>query len=677
MSKCKPKTWILPTPSIPKTTGLILVGMVALAMASGCVNQIREPAEPYEKSGPGHIDPNQADANPAAPLPENQENPSDPTPPPSEENPTDPAPPSSDDNPSEEAPPPADDNPPDPEAPSGQCGNGQIEEGEICDGAAMGNLTCRSAGFAGGSGVGCMNNCASVSTTGCQPLTPNPIAGPGSSIPLSGALTSADPTWKRPNATCESQSESGQFFDAFAIVNNTGVAQELRIGANWNDADGYLHVFDGGWNPLDGSGCLVGNDDHEGTSASRLPDITIAPNQTMIVAVSTWGVGVSIDSYLVMVETVGVDTPPPAPQPDAPTTGCGNGVLDAGEICDGAAMGDASCLSMGYDFGFVMCSDACDAVLNFCMDFGENPTEPEPPPADEPPPGNPTHDGATATPANGLSTLLSGSLDDTAPQWTRPQSDCDAGSDFGHRMRKHVIENQTGSTQSLTVTGNWKGDGYLFVYTDNFSALTPEVGCLEGDDDFSDNGESGSNQKGSRIEDLTIFAGERLVIIASTYAVDDRIGDYSIDVTARNPGHNKPIAQLVSAGQTLSSQGTLHGTEDTWDRGGDSCTDASLNGDYFYDRLILENASGTDQDVEVHATWNGGDGTLHAYLLDSVGQSEGSGYCLAANDDFNGPGESRLSAFAVYPGEMLEILASTYAEEGTVGDYVLEVRTLP
>ncbi len=41
---------------------------------------------------------------------------------------------------------------------------------------------------------------------------------------------------------------------------------------------------------------------------------------------------------------------------------CGNGVLEGDETCDGGAMGDATCESLGFTGGTLTCNDKCSAI---------------------------------------------------------------------------------------------------------------------------------------------------------------------------------------------------------------------------------------------------------------------------------------------------------------------------
>jgi len=45
---------------------------------------------------------------------------------------------------------------------------------------------------------------------------------------------------------------------------------------------------------------------------------------------------------------------------------CGNGVIDTGETCDGAALGGATCATLGFDGGTLLCSGACQLDTSGC-----------------------------------------------------------------------------------------------------------------------------------------------------------------------------------------------------------------------------------------------------------------------------------------------------------------------
>ena len=49
---------------------------------------------------------------------------------------------------------------------------------------------------------------------------------------------------------------------------------------------------------------------------------------------------------------------------------CGNGVIEGDEVCDGAALGGASCQALGHDGGDLICSDQCTLDESLCHDCG-------------------------------------------------------------------------------------------------------------------------------------------------------------------------------------------------------------------------------------------------------------------------------------------------------------------
>ncbi len=57
---------------------------------------------------------------------------------------------------------------------------------------------------------------------------------------------------------------------------------------------------------------------------------------------------------------------------DGPSaTNCGNGVIDAGEDCDGTALGSAACADFGFEAGTLSCSAACAFATSGCFTCGD------------------------------------------------------------------------------------------------------------------------------------------------------------------------------------------------------------------------------------------------------------------------------------------------------------------
>ena len=135
------------------------------------------------------------------------------------------------------------------------------------------------------------------------PVGPTPIAAPGATVRLAGAIDAADPTWTRPLATCAARPGSVQYYDAYRIVNNTGAPQRLTLTAAWAD-DGFLHVFSDPFNPAASpAGCVAGSDDFNGELGSRIVDVQIAPGQVLVVVASTFDPRAAIGPYTIDVLT--------------------------------------------------------------------------------------------------------------------------------------------------------------------------------------------------------------------------------------------------------------------------------------------------------------------------------------------------------------------------------------
>jgi hypothetical protein len=443
----------------------------------------------------------------------------------------------------------------------------------------------------------------------------------------------------------------------------------LRVAGSWGENDGFLHVFSSPWNPISGHGCLIGHDDAADTTTSEINDLTIAAGQTLIVAVSSYNAGEQFP-YNLTIETIDPQNPPVVDPPVQPEPGataeCGNGVIEAGEICDGTSLGGATCSSQGYDFGVVFCTSGCQLGLGLCFGLGE---EPEPPADDPVTPVGPV----TPVKEPGLAFSVSGVLDDSDPQWTRPTESCSTGSTQGQRFDTHRIVNNSGSTRYLDIQANWDGDGFIAVYTSDFDPSAPTSGCLDADDDFTAG--PAASRMGSKVSDFAIYPNEELVIVATTFGADAKIGDYTIDVTSQRQSTGEAVASIAAPGGSVTTSGTLHGTDETWNRLGSTCTSSPATGEHSRDRLLIKNDTGSSQDLDITATWHDGDGYLHVFVYDESNAGMGNGMCLDANDDSNGQGESAVESLLIYSGETLLVVASSYAADTPIGAYDIEVAT--
>ena len=181
----------------------------------------------------------------------------------------------------------------------------------------------------------------------CVPVDPGqatPIAAEGGSILLDGALTEDDPLWDRMNSNCVGR-RGGQFrYDALRIVNASGIPRTITVTANWGGGvDGYLHVFDAGFDPLSDEGCLGGDDDFGSTAASQVAELPIGPAQQQVIVASTFSAGRTMPDYSIEVATLG-DPVPFEIDCDDRIDDDGNGLVDC---ADPACADDPACAPGG------------------------------------------------------------------------------------------------------------------------------------------------------------------------------------------------------------------------------------------------------------------------------------------------------------------------------------------
>ena len=567
-----------------------------------------------------------------------------------------------------------------------ECGNGILEEGEVCDGTALSGLDCRGLGLAGGT-LACKDTCLDYETAECEALPRVAIAPAGGTVSLTGSLEITSPTWRRPSEFCGSAAVNRYFFEPFAIVNDSEDLHFIRLDGTFS-GDGYIHVYEPGFRPASPlTGCIFGNDNFEADVTRSVLDLLILqPGEELIVIASTAEPNEAIGSFEIVVETQGGMDP-------GGTSECGNGVLEPGESCDGAELGGATCQSRGYDEGTLTCSTDCLSLIeDGCV---RNPV-----------------DEATPIAVQSEAITLQGALEDSDGRWTRRNANCSASTSTEQIYDTHRIVNQTGAAQYLRITASWEGDGYLFAYRDPFSAMSPDAGCIGGDDDFA-----GIN--GSQLEDIRIEANEVLVLIASSYASNTAIGAYELEVATQAPAvcgdgrreqneicdgndletntcasqgfkggtlscnadcqtldtgncfSHPEAVNIAGPGESISLTGSLDDSDPQYRQPTVSCSTGTTDGQYF-DTYLIRNQTGAPQSVNLTASWSG-DGMLHAYTLYFNSASSTLG-CLKGGDDYEGILGSRIEALEIANGETLVVVASTYRDQPT-GAYSVNVET--
>jgi hypothetical protein len=149
-----------------------------------------------------------------------------------------------------------------------------------------------------------MDNYALEVTTS-EPGAALPIATieeAGRSITSQGLLHETDATWHRIEEECASTEKEGDyFFDPTYVKNTSGETQEIEVVANWQNGDGYLHVFllDESNQPTLTGLCLGGNDDSLGASQSKVAGsmLTMFTDEVFVIVASTYTAGATISAY--------------------------------------------------------------------------------------------------------------------------------------------------------------------------------------------------------------------------------------------------------------------------------------------------------------------------------------------------------------------------------------------
>ena len=197
------------------------------------------------------------------------------------------------------------------------CGNGTVEGQEQCDGSNHNNKTCATQGFAGG--VLACTNCQLV-TSGCT----GTVSSCGNGVINSGEQ--CDGT-NFAGLTCQSMG-----YSAGALACSS-TCQRIITGCSGGTASC-------------GNGVIDTGEQCDGTALGGVTCSTLGYT----------GGSLACSSTCQRVTTACTGT----------TTTCGNGVIDAGEQCDGTAFGGVTCSTLGYTGGLLACSSTCQRVTTGC-----------------------------------------------------------------------------------------------------------------------------------------------------------------------------------------------------------------------------------------------------------------------------------------------------------------------
>jgi hypothetical protein len=249
---------------------------------------------------------------------------------------------------------------PEPETSTGpvdDCGNGMLDEGEVCDGRELGGITCQSEGFDSGT-PSCSLDCGEIDVDECG--TCGNVIVDGDEVCDSIVLL---------GQSCESQGfHSGQLgctvdclqYDTAgcgtcgnALVDGT----EPCDGGLLSGQTCLTQGFDSGTiacaedcEAFDTVGCgTCGNQEIDGEELCDGPDLAGQSCASQGFDSGQLACTAGCDGYV----TTGCGT-------------CGNGVIDGSESCDGALLGGSTCASLGLQGGNLACGPGCQYDFSGC-----------------------------------------------------------------------------------------------------------------------------------------------------------------------------------------------------------------------------------------------------------------------------------------------------------------------
>jgi cysteine-rich repeat protein len=232
------------------------------------------------------------------------------------------------------------------------CGDGIIDAGEVCDGDNLNGQTCADLGFTTGAPQ-CALDCLSLLVGTCQDgevleVVINEIvakatnSGPDAIEILNIGDAAVDLSGV---SLRDSNVANTPFVFAAGTTLAPGAFLSLAEGADFSFGLGAADSLSlqGAQGVVLDSVAWVDGDSPEGKSYGRFPN----------------GTGNFKTLDVVTIGSANVDNV---------AAGCGDGVIDAGELCDGAALGGETCESFGLTSGVIAClADCSDVDVAQCL----------------------------------------------------------------------------------------------------------------------------------------------------------------------------------------------------------------------------------------------------------------------------------------------------------------------
>jgi hypothetical protein len=242
------------------------------------------------------------------------------------------------------------------------CGNNTIDENEICDGNNMGTATCTTEGFYGGN-LSCTTNCGSYDTSACTGSCGdgeinNNEACDGVNF---GSASCDDFGTYGGNLTCtdqctiDSSACTGSCGDN--IVNGTEACDSLHLN-NAVCEDFGFYQGDVSCN----SDCTVNTDN----CSEHCGDGTI--NGTETCEGSNFN-GANCSDFGFYQGDLGCNISTCQIQTDGCSESCGDNIINNTEECDGPALGAGTCGDYGFYLGNLSCDSSCNYDTSTCSQY--------------------------------------------------------------------------------------------------------------------------------------------------------------------------------------------------------------------------------------------------------------------------------------------------------------------
>jgi hypothetical protein len=235
---------------------------------------------------------------------------------------------------------------------SGGCGDGVKNGTEVCDGTDLGGATCLTEGYASGP-LTCQADCHGLDTSACIP-----------------ALTIGWCNLQFPTAIDATQDSTvvvyGQLWIAGQTTLTSGPDADARIvaqvGFGPDGSDPTLDATAWAWTAASPNPGFVHADNDEYRGTLTVPAAAGSPYDYAYRfsgdGGATW-TACDRDGNAYTTDNTGdlIARVPP---------GCGNGLLDSGEACDGSAFGTETCVTQGYYGGNLVCTAGCVIDVSQC-----------------------------------------------------------------------------------------------------------------------------------------------------------------------------------------------------------------------------------------------------------------------------------------------------------------------